>query len=212
MGCDIHLTLERRLRKDRKHVISPKRTDVYGNVTAEEKSWTEEAGKWRRCYITGYDGTWGDRIYGMFARLADVRSEGEKNLIPLRGFPEDATDGTLERYGSLVVPDSEMESNKDNEWFCEHRISESDANDYVGKGYSTIIERDGKKYCTGPDWHSPNWCTTEEMEMCVKDLFIDKETGRWHGDYDEWTALVGAMKGYEMSGEWECRAVFWFDN
>ena len=32
------------------------------------------------------------------------------------------------------------------------------------------------------------------------------------GDYIEWAALIGAMKGYEASGEFETRAVYWFDN
>lgn len=44
MGCDIHLRLERK---------------------AKGQS------KWQDCRILGYDRCWGDRIYGMFAALAD---------------------------------------------------------------------------------------------------------------------------------------------
>ncbi len=38
------------------------------------------------------------------------------------------------------------------------------------------------------------------------------ENGNCNGDYIEWVALLNTMKGYELSGEYECRAVFWFDN
>lgn len=47
MGCDIHLRLERK---------------------AKGQS------KWQDCHIFGYDRCWDDRIYGMFAALADVRN------------------------------------------------------------------------------------------------------------------------------------------
>lgn len=63
-----------------------------------------------------------------------------------------------------------------------------------------------------PDYHSPNWCTTQEMEKCFNDVFLNLKDGTYEGDYIEWMALLGAMKGYEASGEYECRAVFWFDN
>ena len=33
-----------------------------------------------------------------------------------------------------------------------------------------------------------------------------------HGDYIYWAGLLGLMKGIESSGDYECRAVFWFDN
>ena len=45
-------------------------------------------------------------------------------------------------------------------------------------------------------------------EDCYKQVFKDS----WEGDYIEWAALIGAMKGYEASGEFETRAVYWFDN
>ena len=49
------------------------------------------------------------------------------------------------------------------------------------------------------------------IDWCSYETFYNEEQG-WHGDYEEWVALVGAMKGYEISGEYEVRAVFWFDN
>lgn len=51
------------------------------------------------------------------------------------------------------------------------------------------------------------------MEDCINQVFKD-ENGNWKstGEPYEWLALLGAMKGYEATGEYECRAVFWFDN
>ena len=53
-----------------------------------------------------------------------------------------------------------------------------------------------------------HWETNQELENCYKQVFKDS----WEGDYIEWAALIGAMKGYEASGEFETRAVYWFDN
>lgn len=186
MGCDIHLRLERR-RKEPK---------VYN------KFYTQGT-EWRPCYIFGYDKTWTDRIYGMFAALADVRNYHEVEHLPLRGFPGDACDDTKCAYTYYVMKDAEY---KDQDW----AVSQSDAEKWVEDGSSEWMVVGGVKRVIGPDWHSPNWCTTQEMEDCMNKIFHgDKE---WQGDYEEWIALLGAMKGYESTGEFECRAVFWFDN
>lgn len=60
------------------------------------------------------------------------------------------------------------------------------------------------------DWHSPNWCTTAEMEHAIETVF--KENGKYSGDYIAWLGLLGLMKGLETDGRYECRAVYWFDN
>lgn len=65
---------------------------------------------------------------------------------------------------------------------------------------------------TDPDDHSPNWCTTQEMEDAIKEIFWKEEIQQYVGDYIEWLALLGAMKGIEQNGAYECRAVYWFDN
>ena len=116
---------------------------------------------------------------------------------------------------SFSLSDEDYDKNEDRYGYSSlYYTSESRANEWVEKGYSKWISNpDNKdlKLVTGPDWHSPNWCTTQEMEKAVNETFYDKDQG-WHGDYEEWVALVGAMKGYEISGEYEVRAVFWFDN
>lgn len=174
MGCDIHLRLERKAK---------------GQST------------WQDCHIFGYERCWNDRIYGMFAALADVRNYNDIEHLPVRGMPKDAADRTLKFYGyqvAVVV--------KYPDW----QYSEEDAERFVKEGYSEYYDVNGVKYVSCPDWHTPSWCTTAEMEDCINRIFKN-EDGGYRGDYSEWLALLGAMKGYEADGG-ECRAVFWFDN
>ena len=86
MGCDIHLRLERKLRQDKKW----------------NEYYTEKAGEWKDCGILDDDNTWGDRIYGMFAVLADVRNYNNREHLPLRGMPDDCCNCTLYFYGKIV--------------------------------------------------------------------------------------------------------------
>lgn len=173
MGCDIHLRLERKAK---------------GNA------------KWENCTIFGYEHCWGDRVYGMFAALADVRNYNDIEHLPVRGIPTDASNKTLMLYGSQVVDEAKYD----------FQYSKADADRWVENGYSTYYDINGIKYCSCPDWHTASWCTTAEMEDCINRIFKN-EDGGYKGDYSEWLALLGAMKGYEADGG-ECRAVFWFDN
>lgn len=174
MGCDIHLRLERK---------------------AKGQS------KWQDCHIFGYERCWDDRIYGMFAALADVRNYNDIEHLPVRGMPKDAADRTLKLYGNQVAVVVK---------YPDWQYSEEDAERFVKEGYSEYYDVNGVKYVSCPDWHTPSWCTTAEMEDCINRIFKN-EDGSYKGDYSEWLALLGAMKGYEADGS-ECRAVFWFDN
>lgn len=156
--------------------------------------------EWRDCRIFGYDRCWGDRIYGMFAALAGVRNYNDIEHLPVRGMPKDAADGTLKSYGCQVAAVVK---------YPDWQYSEEDAERFVEEGDSEYYDVNGLKYVSDPDWHTPSWCTTSEMEDCINRIFKD-ENGHI-GDYSEWLALLGAMKGYEADGS-ECRAVFWFDN
>lgn len=82
MGCDIHLRLERK---------------------AKGQS------KWQDCHILDYDRCWGDRIYGMFAALADVRNYNDIEHLPVRGIPKDATELTLMLYGHRIADKAEYD-------------------------------------------------------------------------------------------------------
>ena len=188
MGCDIHLRIEQK-----------------------RKTETDD---WRLCELTR-ENSWGDRVYGMFALLADVRNYWELEHLPVRGFPKDAANGTYLDYCYIVIPDEEYENKRD---YYEdskfHYVKESLADKWIADGSSEEIEfescfKDNRKI-TGPDWHSASWCTVEEMRKCVNETFY--KDGKWTGDYIEWLSLLGAMEGIEKSGEYDCRAVFWFDN
>lgn len=188
MGCDIHLRLEKKLKKDK----------VWNEY------YTEKAGEWRNCFIFKSRETWSDRIYGMFAHLANVRNYNDCEHIPLRGLPNDCCDETLSCYGSVVCDEKKGK-------YYDWEYPREEAEEWVAEGLSYYFKIGDTEYCSCPDWHSPNWCTTQEMEDCINKLFKNND-GTYKGDYIEWLALLGAMKGYEASGEYECRAVFWFDN
>lgn len=189
MGCDIHLRLERKLLKEK----------VWNEFYTERP----EDG-WKSCGIFGMENCWSDRVYGMFALLSDVKNYNNSTHIPIRGFPDDASNATKGAFCKRVV-DKKREDCDD--W----EFSFKRAEEWVEDGYSKFYKINGALYCSIPDYHSPNWCTTQEMEECINRLFKD-ENGKYKGDYIEWLALLGAMKGYEESGEYQCRAVFWFDS
>lgn len=206
MGCDIHLFVEYRRRKERTVTEDLGIKDKEGNpktITYNLDS------KWG----TGYTirNGWSERVYGMFALLNNVRNYWENKYKPLpdRGLPDDVSEDTLRHYCHKVVTDEEYEKNEERYWNSDYNYCcKSDASKWIERGYSKQYIINGEEYVSGPDWHSPNWCTTQELEECYNKVFSKK----WSGDYIEWAALIGAMKGYEASGEFECRAVFWFDN
>lgn len=225
MGCDIHLTLERRLRKEKKHIVIPEKKDDDGNIIQKEIAWTESNKEWHWCDILErFDRhTWSDRVYGMFAVLANVRNYDHFNLkgTEPRGIPDDICLDTLRRYADKVISDEEYKEKEEKDFdSCAGYVSKTDAEEYVRKGYSRYIELQDKRltyyngtYCTDPDWHSASWCTVDELEKAFDTVFRDKDGNiNFESDYIEWIALIGAMNGYEASGEYECRAVFWFDN
>lgn len=208
MGCDIHLCLERRLRKEKKVIVSPEIKRENGTIRKELSYIMEK--KWLSCNITGFYGTWGDRHYGMFAKLADVRNDW--NIQPIsepRGIPEDITSEVLAKYMFRVVDNETYEKYySDGE---KQIVSEDMCNNFVEKYDCSIKIVDDCKFVGSPDYHSASWCTTEEMENAIEEILL-QENGNYSDDAEEWLALLGAMKGYEMSGEYECRAIFWFDN
>ena len=155
----------------------------------------------------------------MFAKLADVRNYFQQKIEPiqLRGFPEDATNDTKQAYCYIVIPDDEYKEREDyyENSYLYHYINESRANEWVNDGSSKEMTPFGnteQRKITDPDAHSPNWCTTQEMEDAIKEIFWKEEIQQYVGDYIEWLALLGAMKGIEQNGAYECRAVYWFDN
>ncbi|MDR2146406.1 MAG: hypothetical protein LBE91_08115 [Tannerella sp.] len=179
MGCDIHLHVELRKKSNN--------------------------GQFKQ---SGFRDKFSDRIYGMFARLANVRNYNGVKHLPQRGIPENISPSTFRGIYKLIVPDSEYNNESDMEYYYPAKS----ANRWLKEGSSHVVELYGKEYCSNPDWHSYNWCTPDEMAWCVEDTFWDRETGKLYGDYIEWTALTAYMKALEDNGNNEVRAVFWFDN
>ena len=114
MGCDIHLKLEKR--KINKTYYTHENFHPDGTITEEIREIPEfkTSRDWHPVQLT-LNNCWGDRVYGMFAKLADVRNYFQQKIepIPLRGFPEDATDDTKQAYCYIVIPDDEYKERED---------------------------------------------------------------------------------------------------
>lgn len=160
-------------------------------------------GKW---YDAGFYGEFSSRIYGMFARMADVRSyaDGYKVQFKPRGLPEDICWMTQREFFLNVTDNEELI-----EWggnYC----SKEKAEEWVGRGYSKWVN-DEHTTITNPDYHSSSWLTPSELRQCFDDCF-KKEDGTYEGDYVEWLGLVALCEAIESDGIHECRVVFCFDN
>lgn len=227
MGCDIHLKLEYRIKKE----VIPSDIDQYtfeylkelaskvknGEITNDEyeaerdKMYNYLSFKmyinWNDTYFWRRD-TWGDRCYGMFAKLAGVRNYWEDDINPmeLRGFPEDASSNTYDNYCFTVIDDDKWCDYMEDGFY----IKRSEADEYVEKYGEKILNKYNKDYLACCDYHSASWCTTQEMEDAINEIFKNKQD--LSTCYSHWAALLGVMKGYESNGMFECRAVFWFDN
>lgn len=202
MGCDIHLHVEYRRRKEEKVVIREAEYNEEGNVVKQELSYNLDT-DWKKFQAYGFE-EFSDRIYGMFAVLSNVRNYNDLPPIEIRGFPQDASIPVQLKYLLRIVKDDEIEKYEDR--YDYSVCSESNANKWGGKRFTI----NGDEYTEHPDWHSPNWCTTAEMEHAIETVF--KENGKYSGDYIAWLGLLGLMKGLETDGRYECRAVYWFDN
>lgn len=149
---------------------------------------------------SSFRGYFSERVYEMFAALNNVRNDPDWNIKPLqdKGIPDYLGFRSFYDYYITIVEDPKNRKN-----VC----SKEQAEEWVRNKYSTEIEMNEIKYCSDPDWHSPNWCTVQEMEQCYNQVFKDEK-----GDYIEWLALINYMKTLESNGEYEVRAVFWFDS
>jgi len=180
MGCDIHLRVEQRLK------VNP---------------YPSEPHIWNSC---GFRGEFSSRIYGMFARMADVRSHGNSYKVQFkpRGLPDNMSYSTEETFYLYVTDDKEI---ADYESF----VSRDEAEQWVNDGDSKWIDEDHGRV-SDPDFHSHSWLTTQELRQCFDDCF--RQDGSYKGDYVEWLGLVSLCEGIESDGIHECRVVFAFDS
>jgi len=184
MGCDIHLMVE-----IREKVENPASTCLIN--------------KW---YDAGFRGEFSSRIYGMFARMAGVRTYGGNYKVKFepRGLPEDIHPITLRRFCLNVTEDENAI-----DWGYDY-CSKEDAEQWVEKGYSKWVDNH-HAIVSNPDYHSHSWLTASELRQCFDDCFKDVK-GNYQGDYIEWLGLVSLCEGIVSDGKHECRVVFCFDN
>jgi len=151
-----------------------------------------------------FRGEFSSRIYGMFAALANVRNSYGIVPLEIRGLPEDISWGTFTELYKRVKPEI---SESEEEYY--YKIDQVEK--WVNNGYSLVCEKAGAIWCSDPDAHSFNWCTPKEMKDAFYKVFIN-ESGNYTGSYAEWLGLAGYMLALEATKEYECRAVYWFDN
>ena len=185
MGCDIHLRVEMR-----------KRVNPYPH---DRHEW----------YNAGFKGEFGYRVYGMFARMANVRSYDDNYKIQFepRGLPDDMTCLATRESFYLHVTDDKAAA------YCGYKYCLKErAEKWVKDGISEWVDEDHRTV-TDPDLHSHSWLTTQELRQCFDDCFKEEDgTYKPYSDYVEWLGLVSLCEGIESDGVYECRVVFAFDN
>lgn len=135
------------------------------------------------------------RIYGMFAKLADVRNTfGIKPISEPRGIPDGISSGAFEDY-TMYITETEGEN----------YVTTERAAAWVKDGSSKYLRND--HFVSNPDWHSESWCNADELEQAITDVW----RSGFNGCEVEWKVLVATMRSFEQQGE-DARLVFWFDN
>ena len=152
-----------------------------------------------------FRGEFSERDYVMFALLADVRNYEGFRSLPIRGLPDDIGFDVFNAMFKRAVP--EYKDKLDDEYY----YLQEKADGWVKSGISFVREQNGVKWYSDPDAHSCNWCTPDEMVECVNKAFKNKD-GEYEFGYIEWLGLAGYMKALEDNGNYEVRAVYWFDN
>ena len=227
MGCDIHLMLEYRVKPE----CIPSDINDFGfdklkegrnklekgEITEEEmkeieKKWSNYSNmKWMKDWHNSYmwrGDTWpGERCYGMFAKLADVRNYWEDmEPFEVKGFPMDASEDVFSKYAYTIIEDENWRDYHEDGFY----IKRSKVEENIKRYGEEIIKYKDREFLTCCDYHSASWVSTTEMEEAINFLLTDKSD--LMSSYMRWAALLGAMKGIESNGMFECRAVFWFDN
>jgi len=165
MGCDIHAYVE------------------YADKDREKPYWMALA---TRCNP--------GRDYQLFAKLAGVRTDNEKDqIIPLRGSPGDVS-LTVQWENQLYVSD---EGSGEDTCTAENaaRWVESGASEWANERRTAV---------TNPDYHSHSWCTPAEFRAVLE------APQSWPVRSPYW-AVLASMEEFERR---DClaRLVFWFDN
>lgn len=225
MGCDIHLALERRLVNKKRVTYSYRFNPKFKKYmvepdTGEYDEWSKKyQEKWHSCEILGHVEI-GERIYGMFANLANVRGDwGETDNPEPKGLPEDVGYQIMRDYTYLV--DNEYAIKYDEGKTEVRALSEETAQKWVNEYHCKIVNLgrwEGDTYIekrvTNPDYHSESWATREELETAFNKLYKKKYNKKnvLIGTYSYYQGIISLMKTFEENGDYEVRMVYWFDN
>lgn len=138
------------------------------------------------------------RNYEMFGVLAGVR--GGEALYPPRGIPSNLSYLAKIQYAMFVSNEQDRECST---------ISKDRADKYVEQKYSV---RMGDNWISNPDYHTPSWLNTEELESCINEYKKRLKADRFAHDRTQYEAILAAMKILEETTNGKARFVFWFDN
>jgi hypothetical protein len=181
MGCDIHAFVEYRYKPEAKE---------YSQSDLGMAEGSSSSSRW-----WGFGQVDIGRNYSLFGLLAGVRGTQQPVAEP-RGVPKDISWQTEHLYALYVV-------DKVDSFYGEHACSKEDAERWLSKACSSVWREGEHRMITGPDWHTPSWVSTSELETVVER----------YGERvpPELAAVLAAMKALEKGG-CDARLVFWFDN
>lgn len=180
MGCDIHAYVEYRTKVDK--------------TKSEDQR--------------GYSGWWSltgqlslPRSYRFFEIIAGVR--GDNSVFEAKGIPEDMS-WTAQDDWYIYINDAPESEDEEDECDCENIVSLKTALQYEKYGSKILYHENGKPYrVEHPDWHTPTWLSTSELNEAVSHLSN-------HAD-PAYEAVLAMMESLESNGK-EARLVVWFDN
>lgn len=139
---------------------------------------------------------------GMRERLQNFFDTPDKSIPPTRGLPEDVGDDVIDYLFKPAALEYD-EEHRYGEYFLQSHVDR-----WVEEGLSFPLNRGKEIRYSDPDCHSFNWCTTDEIKACIDDVFLDKKTNTYKGDYAEWLGLHAYMKTLDDSQEYKVRAVY----
>lgn len=179
MGCDIHAYVE--YRKKPSEDVDPK-----------YNSWWSLTGQLSL-----------PRNYHFFEIIAGVR--GDNSIFETKGIPEDMSWTAQDDWYLYINDESEDENDDgDDDGDGEKIVSLKTALQYQEYGSKILYHENGKPYrVEHPDWHSPTWLSTNELNEAVSHLHM-------HAD-PAYEAVLAMMESLESNGR-EARLVVWFDN
>jgi hypothetical protein len=192
MGCDIHLYMEYRSKKNANDTESLMR-DYWWNFGKD--------------FNPGRD-------YILFGAIAGVRYEEIGAVVEPKGIPDTLGWPT----GGDFYLRIDVDSLEDNWELEEKTITLKSAEEYAKYGSKIIYDQETNvpKYVEHPDWHTPTWLTVEEFESAIQKTEAyyrsPENIYKYRFSVDgQYQALLAAAKALQSSDN-EVRFVIWFDN